>query len=259
MRKNMVLSLCFLALLAAPAFSQGTKESVISPKPTVVASTSWTAAFADLAGLDDVQAIAPASLRHPPEYEITVSDIQKIRSSSMFIYAGFERMMQTIGTSVGDVQMVQIQCDNSIATVTAMAGKIATLAHTENESKKRVRDYVETIQEGAREVQELGLKGAKALVNKNQIYLANDLGLDVAATFGPGPVTSAQIADAQSGGYLLIIDNIHNPVGAPLAAVAPNATYLVWRNFPEKVEHEALEEMVEENIESLTDAFKKKD
>ncbi len=257
MSKKIALPLVFLALLATPAFSQGTTETVISPKPTVVASTSWTAAFADLAGLDDVQTIAPASLRHPPEYEITVSDIQKIQSSSMFIYAGFERMMQTIGTSVGDVQMVQIQCDNSIATVTAMAEKIAKIAHTEKKSKERVKDYVETIQEGAKEVQELGLKGAKALVNKNQIYLAKDLGLDVAATFGPGPVTSAQIADAQSGGYLIIIDNVHNPVGAPLAAVAPDAAYLIWRNFPEKVEHEALEEMVEDNIELLTDAFKK--
>lgn len=191
----------------------------------------------------------------PPEYEITVSDIQKIRSSSMFIYAGFERMMQTIGTSVGDVQMVQIQCDNSIATVTAMAEKIAKLAHTEKKSKARVKDYVETIQEGAKEVQELGLQGAKALVNKNQIYLAKDLGLDVAATFGPGPVTSAQIADARSGNYLVIIDNVHNPVGAPLAEAAPNATYLVWRNFPENVGHDSLEEMVEDNIELLTGAF----
>ena len=257
MDKKMFLPLLFLALSATPAFSQGAKESGPSSESIVVASTSWTAAFADLAGLDDVQTIAPAGLRHPPEYEITVSDIQKIRSSSMFIYAGFERMMQTIGTSVGDVQMVQIQCDNSIATVTAMAEKIAKLAHTEKKSKARVKDYVETIQEGAKEVQELGLKGAKALVNKNQIYLAKDLGLDVAATFGPGPVTSAQIADARSGNYLVIIDNVHNPVGAPLAEAAPNATYLVWRNFPENVGHDSLEEMVEDNIELLTGAFGK--
>ena len=67
--------------------------------------------------------------------------------------------------------------------------------------------------------------------------------------------TSAQIADARSGNYLVIIDNVHNPVGAPLAEAAPNATYLVWRNFPENVGHDSLEEMVEDNIELLTGAF----
>ncbi len=253
MKKTITL---FLAtLLALPLFSQPIKEQQTPAK--VVASTSWTASFADLGGLDNVTSVAPASLRHPPEYEITVSDIQKIQNSAMFIYAGFERMMQTIGDSVGNVQMVQIQCDNSIATVTAMAKKIAKLAGTEKESERRVAEYVETIQEGKREVEKLGLKGAKALVNKNQIPLAKDLGLDVAATFGPGAVTSSQIADAKKNNYQLIIDNIHNPVGSPLHEVAPDATYLIWRNFPEKVEHEALEEVVEENIELLLAAFDK--
>ena len=93
----------------------------------IVASTSWTAAFADLAGLDNVQAIAPASLRHPPEYEVTVSDIQNISDSDIFIFAGFERMMKTLGTSIEGVNMVKISCDNSIETVTSQAKKIAEI------------------------------------------------------------------------------------------------------------------------------------
>ena len=36
----------------------------------VVASTSWAAAFADIAGADEVESIAPVNLRHPPEYEL---------------------------------------------------------------------------------------------------------------------------------------------------------------------------------------------
>ena len=32
----------------------------------VVASTSWSAAFADIAGADEVESIAPVNLRHPP-------------------------------------------------------------------------------------------------------------------------------------------------------------------------------------------------
>lgn len=251
MHKKMILTVLSLVLMAAMAFAQPTKEE----RAPVVASTSWTAAFADLAGLDDVACIAPARLRHPPEYEISASDIRKIQNCSMFIYAGFERMMKTIGDSVGNVEMVKIQCDNSISNVTAMAEKIAKIAGTEQKSKSRVAKYVKTIQEGARDVEKLGLKGAKALVNRNQIPLAKDLGLDVIATFGPGPATSAQIADAKEGGYAIIIDNIHNPVGEPLHEVSPSSVYLVWRNFPEEVERDALEEVVEDNIELLTEAF----
>ena len=42
------------------------------------------------------------------------------------------------------------------------------------------------------------LKGKKVLCNINQIYLAKDLGLEVVATFGPGQVTSEQIANAKN-------------------------------------------------------------
>ena len=258
MRKPIIM-LATLLVAASTLFAQGTKEEIVptQPKRNVVASTSWTAAFADLAGIDGVQAIAPASLRHPPEYEITVSDIKTVKDSDIFIYAGFERMMKTIGDSVGDVKMVKVQCDNSIETVKKNAAPLSELTGTQEESRKRVDDYVAVIENARKEAEEKGLKGAKALVNKNQIYLAGDLGLDIAGTFGPGPVTSAQIADAKDGGYLLIIDNVHNPVGSPLAEVAANAKYVIWRNFPEKVEHDALKHVIESNLDALRDAFTK--
>lgn len=213
----------------------------------IVASTSWTAAFADLAGLDEVTAIAPANLRHPPEYEVTVSDIQTISESQIFIFAGFERMMKTLGDSIEGVNMVKITCDNSIETVTSMAQKIAEITGTQNECKKRVAEYVATIEAGRKKVEEAGLKGAKVFCNKNQIYLAKDLGFEIAATFGPGPATSDDIAKAKTTGFAFIIDNIHNPTGAPLAEVS-DAKYIIWRNFPEKVEHNALKKVVEANI-----------
>ena len=84
----------------------------------VVASTSWAAAFADIAGAEEVESIAPVNLRHPPEYEITVSDVQKISDSEVFIFAGFERMMKTLGTKVPNKgTSVQVVLDNSLATV----------------------------------------------------------------------------------------------------------------------------------------------
>ena len=243
-----VVCLCMGSLYALGkkdyAASAGTKNAV-------VASTSWTAAFADLAGINDVTTIAPTSLRHPPEYELTVQDLQTIASSSVFIYAGFERMMQTIGTSAGAAKMVQIPCDNSIATVQQNAKTLSALFHTEQQSERRVQKYIEEIEAAKKTLAASGLAKKRVFCNINQTYLAEDLGLNIAQTFGPAPVTSLQIADAATEQYDIIIDNIHNPVGSPLAEVTPQALYLTWRNFPEQVEKDALLNMVRQNIQAL--------
>lgn len=241
-------------LLATSIFANGKKDissTLNKEQHNVVASTSWTAAFADLAGVDNVKSIAPASLRHPPEYEVTVSDIEKISSSNIFIYAGFERMMKTLGGAVGKTTMIKIKCDNSIATVKESAALISEVTGTQKESEKRVAKYIDAIEDAKKLIEKSDLNSKKVLCNKNQIYLAQDLGLEVAATFGPGDVTSDQIADAKSGGYDFIIDNVHNPVGAPLFEVSPNSKYIVWRNFPETVEKDALLHVVQKNIEEL--------
>jgi len=112
-------SICFLLLIASvPLFAQAMPEQAAAP-PAIVASTSWTAAFADIGGLDDVPFIAPANLIHPPEYEIIVSDVLKINNAQYFIYAGYERMMQSMGSSIkkNEASLVKINTNNSIENV----------------------------------------------------------------------------------------------------------------------------------------------
>ncbi|MCR5187754.1 MAG: ABC transporter substrate-binding protein [Treponema sp.] len=250
MKKINILLILLVGLVFAGC-NQTKKAAANDDEEKVVASTSWTAAFADIAGANQVKIIAPANLQHPPEYEITVNDIQTIEKSKYFIYAGFERMMKTLGDAVGETQMVKITCDNSIETVSKESRKIAEIWGSQKECEKRLSEYVSAINNAKADLEKRGLAGARVLCNKNQTYLAKDLGLEVAAVFGPGPVTSDQIADAKTGNYAFIIDNVHNPQGRPLAEVAPNAKYLVWRNFPEKVERGALLNVIKENIKTL--------
>ena len=160
-------------------------------------------------------------------------------------------MMKTMGDAVGQTQMVKITCDNSIETVSKESRKIAEILGSQEECEKRLLEYVSEITNAKADLEKRGLAGARVLCNKNQTYLAKDLGLEIAAVFGPGPVTSDQIADAKTGNYDLIIDNVHNPQGAPLAEVAPNAKYVVWRNFPENVERGALLNVIKANIKTL--------
>ena len=222
----------------------------------VVASTSWAAAFADIAGADEVESIAPVNLRHPPEYEITVSDVQKISDSEVFIFAGFERMMKTLGTKVPNKGVsVQVVLDNSLATVQESTLKIAQALGTEEIQKARFAEYEKLVKDGQKKALKKKLNKKKVLCNKNQTYLAKELGLDIVGVFGPGPVSAEELLKAKKEGYDLIIDNIHNPTGKPVTEILPKAKYIEWRNFPTAVEHNALKKVVSDNIEILLAEF----
>lgn len=242
------LSVLFAASLLATALWAAPKK--------VIASTSWAAAFADIAGADQIESIAPVNLRHPPEYEITVSDVQKISDSEVFIFAGFERMMKTLGTKVANEGVsVQVTLDNSLATVKESTLKIAQALGTEDIQKVRFAEYEKLVKDGQKKALKKKLNKKKVLCNKNQTYLAKELGLEIAGIFGPGPVTAEELLEAKKAGYDLIIDNIHNPTGKPVTEVLPKAKYIVWRNFPETVEHDALKKVVADNIELLLKEF----
>ncbi|MFA6857801.1 MAG: ABC transporter substrate-binding protein [Treponema sp.] len=255
--KKLLFVVISLACTAAAVCANGKKDTALTKTAAVTvnteftASTPWTAAFADLAGIDGVQSIAPADMRHPPEYEITVSDIKKVTDSKYLLYAGYERMMKTLGDAAGNVTLIKIQTDNSIATVESQAELITAYTHTEAECTKRVASYRKTVEDGKILVASKGLNSKKVLVHAMQIYLAKDLGLPVTDMFGPGPVTAAQLAKAKDTGYDIIIDNVHNPVASPLMEVCPDAKLVVWRNFPETTGRGALERTVQENIDAL--------
>lgn len=252
MKKNTFIPKA-LALLTAGLLLTSTIWA--APKK-VVASTSWAAAFADIAGAEEVESIAPVNLRHPPEYEITVSDVQKISDSELFIYAGFERMMKTLETKVPNKgTSVQIVLDNSLATVKESTLKIAQALGTEDIQKVRYAEYEKLVKDGQKKALKKKLNKKKVICNKNQTYLAKELGLEIVAVFGPGPVSSEELLEAKKAGYDLIIDNIHNPTGKPITEVLPKAKYIEWRNFPEAVEHDALKKVVSENIDLLLAQF----
>lgn len=254
--KKFSLIVCvMIACIVTPLIAAGSREDArtLNGSFACVASTSWTAAFAELAGLDQVTAIAPASLRHPPEYEIKASDIASLMDADLFVYAGYERMMSTIQESaqVPPEKQIKINTANNIDNVRVETAAIAEKAGTQEENAKRVQAYAVVIETGRTEVALQGLDKVPALVHTMQVPLAQDLGLDIQGTFGSGPATAAQIADAASGKYGIIIDNIHNPVAGPLMKVSPSSKLVVWRNFPESVGGDALRTMVEANIEAL--------
>ena len=227
-----ILALCLVPFLAASPY---------------VASTSWVAAFMDLAGIDDAVTIAPPSLRHPPEYELTPSDVLTIMDSELFCYAGYERMMKTVSTlQREEAKSLKVTTGNDLDNVLRETGAIARMAGT----RPRTEEYEDVIKEGRRLVKETGLSELRAYVNSNQTPLAYDLGLRVEGVFGPGALSSGQLSDIAKGSYDIIIDNVHNPVSGPAEEIS-DIPIVIWRNFPDHVGRGALTEVVSNNISAL--------
>ena len=139
LRKIVVLLLSLLSLTAI--FAEGVVEETSTPR--YVASTSWVAAIAEIAGLDGVDTVAPADLKHPPEYEITPMDVAKVAKAEIFMYGGYEAMMKTIAEAaeVKEECKVQVRTTNTLSNLTLQVEKISKKAGTEAEAKKRLGEF----------------------------------------------------------------------------------------------------------------------
>lgn len=251
MRKKLIISLSCL-FFGLALFAQGTKEV----KSDYVASTSWCASFAYVGGLDNVISIAPSDLTHPPEYEILPSDILTIQNSKAFVYAGYEAMMETLSNNLIDEDIeIQINTVNTLDNIKDQAKKISTKYNTEEKSKIRVEKIEKLFEEAREEIKAKQIDKLDAYVHFHQVAFAKSLGLNVVGTFGPSSISPKNIDEVSKLDSPLIIDNIHNPLASPLSDVNQNAKVIVWRNFPDTNEDEALYNMLKNNIDSLLSKF----
>jgi zinc transport system substrate-binding protein len=220
---------------------------------TVIATTSWTAAFASAAGAEDVGLIAPAGMLHPSEYELSPADIIRLKRADLIIYAGYEVMVRAIreNLDIPEERLLQIDTRNDIQTIEASLKKIGRALGTEERAERASAEIKELITRGKREFSVSGMEGKTVWVHTFQIPLAESLGIKVDGIFGPAPMTASMIAEAAEQGVDLIIDNVHNPVSGPVKSVVPDVISALWRNFPERVSSDALFEVISGNIDVL--------
>lgn len=198
----------------------------------IVASTSWTAAFALTAGADTVSVLAPYEVSHPPEYVLRPSDIVTLSGAEVVIYAGYELMVERLLESVAtDSVLLPIATLHNYQTIEAGVLAIAeALGTTESAEANlaRIRSYLASWRE---ELNRSLPESHVAAVHVHQRALAVELGLNVAATFGPGPLSARQIDEISKLDPVLVVDNIHNPIATPLGETT-EAVIVAWRNFP---------------------------
>lgn len=200
----------------------------------VVASTSWTAAFARAAGATDIVTIAPMELRHPPEYEIKPSDLAAVAGARFLVHSGYERFAKRLAETAGaeGLSIVQVYTDNIPQTFKAEARKLAVLFGTVPVFEAWAASF-DTKTETMKAHVMAAFADKRVVAHAYLKTYAQWLGFDVVGTFGPGEPSPAVLLELTKAKPILIIDNYHNPSGASIAS-ATGAPLVTLINFPGK-------------------------
>jgi zinc transport system substrate-binding protein/iron/zinc/copper transport system substrate-binding protein len=225
--------------------------SQVNIGPRVVASTSWTALMAKAAGAGEVVVLAPADLKHPPEYDFRPSDVEKLKDANLIVHAGYEpfikKMLQATQTPEDRVMQVLTlnTPDNLKEQTRLMAEKMGT-----SQAQKAWEDEFDRAVEAIRkEAAGKNVAGQRVLVQKHQADFAKWIGYQVLAEFGPEELSPARMGELAALKPDLIIDNFHNPQGQGIAEIA-KCTRVELRNFPGPDE-KSLQDLLRYNARQL--------
>lgn len=228
MNKKSLIIIASLAILVAALPAQNTAPF------RVIASTSWTAAFARAAGATDIVTIAPMELRHPPEYEIRPSDLAAVAGARFLVHSGYERFAKRLAETAGSegLTIAQVYTDNIPETFKAEARKLAVLFGTVPAWEAWAASF-DTLTESMRARVIAAFPDRRVVAHAYLKTYAQWLGFDVVGTFGPGEPSPAVLLELTKSRPALIIDNYHNQSGASIAS-ATGAPIVTLINFPGK-------------------------
>lgn len=253
MKKHRIIASVVIALVVVVPLAAD--EPV--PESTVVASTSWTAAFALLAGASDVEVLAPYEMSHPPEYELRPSDLRRVAEADLVLYAGYETMVERLAQAAGasDVPTLRITTVHSMPVMTASVMAIADAIGTRERAESQLAEVAGMLESWRAETAERSLDRAPVVAHVHQRALAEELGMNVVGVFGPAPLEARQIDELSRLEPALIVDNGHNPVAAPLAETT-DARIAVWYNFPGREGSRTILDVFRLNREELNRVYR---
>lgn len=251
-----ILKLASLLLLLSAAATSLFGQSA---QPKVVASTSWTAAFARAAGAEEVTVLAPTTLQHPPEYELKPSDLQKIKEADLIIYAGYEQMAPRLASSADKKDaLLQITTVNAPGVIADNLMAIARRLGTENTAQETIEQIQLFFDAWRSELASSGILDKPVLVQFHHQGPAAALRIEAVLVFGPAPLEAPGIIKAADTNAGLVIDNYHNPLAAPLRESLPDAVFVQWINFPNAQTGSDLIDVLRYNRTELNEAINMK-
>ncbi|WP_328941477.1 ABC transporter substrate-binding protein [Streptomyces sp. NBC_00250] len=202
-------------------------------RPVVVVTTTWEGAFAKAAGAEDVTVIVPRSVHHAPDYDPKPSDLAAVAKADFVLYAPFEPYAAKIKEAAGSkAKLVEVNLDNDPAKAGAEVVRLGGLFGTKD-SAARWRTSLDG--EVAKLNGELksAWPGGKSPAVVTQVFTAWAAGLAGATTvgtYGPEPVTPAQLASLSAKKPAYVLDNAHMSTGTVLPDSGAKQVKIV--NYP---------------------------
>ncbi|MGW6540863.1 ABC transporter substrate-binding protein [Streptomyces sp. NPDC055051] len=213
------------------AFS-GTTESA-GDRPVVVVTTTWEGALAKAAGAEDITVIVPRSVHHAPDYDPKPSDLAAVAKADFVLYAPFEPYAAKIKEAAGSkAKLVEVDLDNDPAKAGAEVVRLGGLFGTEaaaNRWKTRLDGEVTRLNGELR----AAWPGGRSPAVVTQVFTAWAAGLAGATTvgtYGPEPVTPAQLASLAAKKPAFVLDNAHMSTGTVLPDASAEQVTIV--NYP---------------------------
>lgn len=244
--KISIISLAVFFLFAG--CSEPTKNNI-----TVVATNSWTGAFAKAAGAKNIIILAPFEMEHPSEYELRAVDIPLVMHARLIIFAGYETMVKRLqsGMDLKKDVLLKIETDYSMATIEKSVMEIAQKLGTEKIALQNIDSIRHLMIEAKSQLDKSGLNSNPVLVNFFQQSIAKEMGFEIAGVFGPGSLEAGDLSRMAKSNAGIILDNEHSPVGLPLKAIKTDAVYRKLLNFPGMHHTITLQDVIKYNIQQI--------
>ncbi|ONI91637.1 ABC transporter substrate-binding protein [Actinosynnema sp. ALI-1.44] len=211
----------------------GGPASTGTPAKKVVAASTWEAAFAKAAGAKDISVIVPPSVAHGADYDPKPSDLSKVASADLVLFAEFEGFAGKIKDATGSpAKLHQVMLDNSPDVVRAEVRKIAEKIGTAPEADQWLKSYDEEISALEGKVKKAWADGKppKVVAQVFVAYTAKLAGAEVLGTYGPQPVTPGQLAELTAKKPELVLDNKHMSTGQVMPGTATKQVSII--NYP---------------------------
>lgn len=204
---------------AAPASSTATTAKAVK----VVASTSWVAAYAKMAGATDVTYVAPNNVQHPPDYDPKPSDLTAVASADVILLAGFEGFAQRLKDAAGS--KAKVDTVNTAYDPTKLGPEVlrlaAELGTDRSVAQKNIDAYTAAWNKESAEVKAKLTGKANTVVA--QAFVTEWVafaGYTPAGTYGPAPATPSEIANLVKLKPSVVFENVHMGGGADIASAA---------------------------------------
>jgi ABC-type Fe3+-hydroxamate transport system substrate-binding protein len=225
--------------------------------PDIVVTSTWTAAYLKMAGVEDFEMLAPSDMQHPSEYELQIDDILKLKNADLIICGGYEIMMDKIrkGLEIDPERIIEIKTDYREAHILESVRRIARMTGTSELAEKNLASLQNVIKESRQKIDLAGVSKVPVLVQHFLVPLSEELGLNVVGKFGPRQLEAFDIREMMELDFDLILDNAHNPSAKPLAESKTNVTIAYWINFPGQGNTETIEDVIKYNVDEIISSY----